>query len=96
MRSSEKFWALSKVIIKTRDKVSEMREYGTKFKEVLHEYSHDDIINNNAFTMQKHAIVDNIADDELVINVHDYSGFQTEINTNTYKNRSLCLLLSSN
>ncbi|XP_050458838.1 uncharacterized protein LOC126855334 [Cataglyphis hispanica] len=96
LRSSEKFWALSKVI-KTCDKVSEMREYGTKFKEVLREYSHDDIINDNAFTVQKHAIVDNIAaDDELVINVHDYSGFQTEINTNTYKNRSLCLLLSSN
>lgn len=96
LRGSEKFWALSKVI-KTRDKVSEMREkYGTKFKQVLREYSHDDIINNNAFTVQKHAIVDNIAaDDELVINVHDYSEFQTEINTNTYENRSICLLSSN-
>ncbi|XP_029666295.1 uncharacterized protein LOC115237422 isoform X2 [Formica exsecta] len=96
LRSSEKFWALSKVI-KTRDKISEMRECDIKFKQVLREYSHDDIMNNNAFTVQKHAIVDNIiADDEFVINVHDYSGFQTEINTNMYENPSVCLLLSNN
>lgn len=96
LKNSEKFWALSEVI-KTRDKVSEMREYGTEFKQVLREYLHDSITNNNAFTAQKCAIVDNIAaDDEFVINVHDYSGLQTEINTNTYENRSICLLLSSN
>lgn len=96
LKNSEKFWALSDVI-KTRDKVSAMREYGTEFKQVLREYSHDNITNNNEFTAQKYAIVDNIAaDDEFVINVHDYSGLQSEINTNTYENRSTCLLLSSN
>ncbi|KMR05117.1 hypothetical protein RF55_209 [Lasius niger] len=96
LRRSEKFWALSEVI-KTRDKESKMREYSTEFKQVLCEYSHDGITNNNAFTVQKHAIVDNIAaDDELVINVHDYSGLQTKINTNTYENRGVCLLLSGN
>ncbi|XP_072761504.1 uncharacterized protein [Anoplolepis gracilipes] len=98
LKGSEKFWALSKVI-KIHDKSLEMRKYGTEFKQVLREYSHDDmtIMNNNAFTMQKYAIVDNIAtDDELVINVHDYSELQTEINTNTFKNRSVCSLLSSN
>lgn len=95
LKNSEKFWGLSEVI-KTRDKVSEMREYGTEFKQVLREYSHD-ITNNNAFSTQKRVIVDNIdlADDEFVINVHDYSGLQTEINTNTCENRSICLLLSS-
>ncbi|XP_029173461.1 uncharacterized protein LOC114942295 [Nylanderia fulva] len=96
LRRSKKFWALSEVL-KTHDEVSKMREYSTEIKQVLCEYSHENITNNNTFTVRKHAIVDNIAtDDELVINVHDYSGLQTEINTNTYENRGVCLLLHSN
>lgn len=94
LRHSKKFWALSEVL-KTRDKVSKMRECSTQFKQVS--YSYDDITNNNTFTVPKHAIVDNIAaNDEFVINVHDYSELQTEINTNTYENRGVCLLLRSN
>lgn len=48
LKNREKFWSLSE-IIKTRDKVSEMRKYDIKFKQVLREYSHDNITNNNAF-----------------------------------------------
>lgn len=88
LKSSEKFWTLSE-IVKTNvinSKISEMREYDNESNDQSsNKYSHNDIKYNNVPTVQ-HTIVDNIAaDNELVINVHDYLGLQTEINTNTYK-----------
>lgn len=98
LKSSEKFWTLSE-IIKTNginDEISEMREYDNESKQFLNEYLHNDVKNNNISTMQ-HTVIDNIAaDNELVINVHDYLGLQTEINTSIYKNHRACLLISSN
>lgn len=99
MKNSEKFWTLLETV-KTNGingKISEIREYDEPEKQILNEYSHDDIKNNNISTMQERTIVDNTAaSNELVISVHDYLALQTEINTNIYENRSACLLISSN
>lgn len=84
LKSSEKFWTLSE-IVKTNvinGKISEMKEHDNESEEqCLNEYLYNDIKYNNVSTVQ-HTIVDNIAaDNELVINVHDYLELQTEINT---------------
>ncbi|XP_071637666.1 uncharacterized protein [Temnothorax longispinosus] len=99
LKSSEKFWILSG-IVKTNGingKISEKREYDNESEEqILNEYSHNNIKNDDVSTVQEYT-VDNIAtDNELVINIHDYLGLQTEINTSMYENCSACLLISSN
>ncbi|TGZ51491.1 Uncharacterized protein DBV15_02214 [Temnothorax longispinosus] len=87
LKSSEKFWILSG-IVKTNGingKISEKREYDNESEEqILNEYSHNNIKNDDVSTVQEYT-VDNIAtDNELVINIHDYLGLQTEINTMIY------------
>lgn len=83
LNGSEKFWALPEIIraSKKNSETSEVRLHDDEFKEqIAHEYSRDDIANN---VMREYAIIDNTsASNELVINVHDYLGLRTEINTN--------------
>jgi len=96
MKCSEKFWTLSEIvkINGTNGKISEMREYDDESKEqIFDKYSHDIKNNNNVSIAQEHTVVDNIAvSNELVVNVHDYLGLQTEINKSIYENRSARLL----
>jgi len=95
VKCSEKFWTLSEIvkINGTNGKISEMREYHNESKEqILNKYSHIKN-NNNVSTAQERIVVDNIAvSNELVINIHDYLGLQTEINKSIYENRSAHLL----
>ncbi|XP_011702259.1 PREDICTED: uncharacterized protein LOC105458555 isoform X2 [Wasmannia auropunctata] len=99
LKNSEKFWTLSEIvkINEINDKISEIREYDNVSKEqILNKYLHN-IKNNNESTVQEHAVVDNTTvSNERVINVHDYLGLQTEINTSICKSHSSCLLISSN
>ncbi|XP_018375947.1 PREDICTED: uncharacterized protein LOC108769438 isoform X2 [Trachymyrmex cornetzi] len=95
VKNSEKFWTLSEIveINKTNGKLLDMRKYKSK-EQILNKYLYD--IKNNVSTVQKHTVVDNTSiSNELVINVHNYLELQTEINKNIYKNRSACLLISS-
>lgn len=93
LKSSKKFCTLLE-IVKTNGingKMSEMREYDNESEEqIFNEYSQDDVKNNKS-TVQEHiTVVDNTAaDNEFVINIHDYLGLQTEINTSIYENRSM-------
>jgi len=95
VKCSEKFWTLSEIvkINGTNGKISEMREYHNDSKEqILNKYSHIKN-NNNVSTAQERFVVDNIAvSNELVVNVHDYLGLQTEINKSIYENHSAHLL----
>lgn len=99
LKSSKKFWTLSE-IIKTNGingKTSEIRENDNESEEqILNEYSQDDVENNKSTGQEHITVVDNTAvDNEFVINVHDYLGLQTEINTSIYENYGACLLISS-
>lgn len=100
LKRNKKFWTLTAVTKASENngKVSEMRKCDDEFKErISHEYSYDDITHNNVSTVQKNMVIRNIAaSNELVINVHDYLGLQTEINTHMHEKRSACLLLSNN
>lgn len=75
LKNSEKFWTLLETV-KTNGingKLSEMREYDEPEEQILNEYSHHDIKNNNVSIVQERTIIDNIAvNNEFVINVHDY------------------------
>jgi len=95
VKCSEKFWTSEIVKINgINGKISEMREYDNESKEqILNKYSYDIKNNNNVSIAQERTVVDNIAvNNELVVNVHDYLGLQTEINKSIYKNRSARLL----
>nr|XP_012232636.1 PREDICTED: uncharacterized protein LOC105678129 isoform X1 [Linepithema humile] len=100
LKRNKKFWTLTAVTkaSKNNGKLSEMRKCDDEFKErISHEYSYDDITHNNVSTVEKSTVIRNTAaSNELVINVHDYLGLQTEINARMHENRSAHLLLSNN
>ncbi|XP_011641173.1 uncharacterized protein LOC105429719 [Pogonomyrmex barbatus] len=73
LRTSEKFWILSKAVKTNGSKILEMREYDEYEEQISSEHLHDNVKNNNVSTMQDHIIIGNTtASNELVINVHDY------------------------
>lgn len=103
LKDSETF-KISPKVTKTSEndgKLSEKRKHDDKFVTKNLERYNDDIIEqisykslndnirNSVFIKQERAV-----NNELVINVHDYLGLQTEINTNIYENRSECLLIT--
>lgn len=98
LKSNKKFWTLTTVTKASENngKVSETGRCSDEFKErISHEY-YDDITHNNVSSVQKNTAIRTAASNELVINVHDYLGLQTEINTHTHENRGGCLLLPNN